>query len=187
MADSAEQVAVESAARAETSAMVADIAASAATSAAADIVTAQTEATVEVAQAAVVLAETQAALVTAEAAAVISEAAQAIEQNEENQSWQENRIKALESSQSEVQRQLENLTLAITELATLPADSSQLTPPNSETVAIVATTENPPPVVEPAQIPEAPEAKSAVADDQREAAQKAAELAARRKRVLRFL
>lgn len=187
MADSAESVAVESAASASTDAMIAVQAANAAENALVEIREAQTESTVEVAQAAVVLAETQAALVTAEAAAVISEAAHVIEQNEENLSWQENRIKALESSQSEVLSRLENLTLAVTELATLPADSSQLTPLNSEAVAIVATTENPPPVVEPAQIPEAPEAKSAVADDQREAAQKAAELAARRKRVLRFL
>jgi hypothetical protein len=187
MADSAEQVAVESAASAATSAMIADNAAGAAQQAAAEIQTAQTEATVEVAQAAVALAQVETAIVTAEAAAVIRDAEQSIAEIEGDTKWQGEAIKTLQTQQSEVQKQLENLTLAVRELVTPESvnlsDSSQSIPPNSE------TPENPPPTVEPAAVAVAvaENPPNADADAQKAAANQAAQLEAKRKRVLRFL
>lgn len=191
-ADSAAQVAVESAADASTSAAIADNAATDAQNAAAAVESVQTETTVAVAEAAVVLAQTEAALVTAEAAAIIRDAEATVTQIEGETEWHGEAIRTLQANQSEVQRQLENLTLAVRELVATPelvsqSDSLPSTPPNSDATT-EATAETPPPTVEPetvAAIVENP--PNAGAGGQKVAENQAARLAEKRKRVLHFL
>lgn len=153
MADSTEQVAVESAATAVSAANVAQDAASHA-----EVVLVQTEAAateinnetvVTAAEAAVTLAETQAAIATQEAAIVIREAEHTIVENEARESWQDEAIRELQASQqtlltamNQLASDLSGMREAIVELISPPSTQQQQTEAESEIPNANPTTAN---------------------------------------------
>jgi hypothetical protein len=185
MADSTEQVAVESAAQASTSAMIAVDAANAAGNAVQEIKEvaqdAIVSATVTNAEQAVQIAENTATIAKQEAAIVTQAAVAAIAENEVKESWQDEAIRRL-SAESEANstmlRSLADQMGALTEavaILTAPATKTESSP-------LSAQTETPPTVttetVTESTVTEPPPKSADENQDRKTEA---------RKRVLRFL